>query len=173
VHQQFMLIRSDVAENIVIASERINAGGCSITPRSVRECASYPSVRYSRDGSARVEKSASGQEQRSRSMKDALTWSRGFHPRRADSRRDTQEAAELFEIIRGASEGTSNIFISHKLREVVEIAARIHGRRRGRKSRRFSREGATEKASAHDGGARSSARREKPLARSAMLEVRD
>src|SRR5439155_14715699 len=55
------------------------------------------------------------------------------------------EAKELFEIIRVlAREGTSVIFISHKLNEVLEIADRITVLRRGRKIDTVRREGATE-----------------------------
>src|SRR5205823_3479731 len=51
----------------------------------------------------------------------------------------------LLEIIRGLqAQGKSLIFISHKLKEVVEIADRITVLRRGRKVETISREGATE-----------------------------
>ena len=56
-----------------------------------------------------------------------------------------QEAGELFEIIRSLqAEGTSIIFISHKLNEVLEIADRITVLRRGKKIDTVPREGATE-----------------------------
>ena len=56
-----------------------------------------------------------------------------------------QEASELFEITRSLqADGTSIIFISHKLNEVLEIADRITVLRRGKKIDTVPRQGATE-----------------------------
>jgi general nucleoside transport system ATP-binding protein len=56
-----------------------------------------------------------------------------------------QEAQELFEILRTLTrEGISVIFISHKLKEVLEIADRISVLRRGKLVETIPREGATE-----------------------------
>jgi len=56
-----------------------------------------------------------------------------------------QEAGELFAIIKSLQEGgTSIIFISHKLNEVLEIADRITVLRRGKMIDTVPREGATE-----------------------------
>jgi simple sugar transport system ATP-binding protein len=56
-----------------------------------------------------------------------------------------QEANELFEIIRSLqAEGKSIIFISHKLKEVLDVADRITVLRRGKTVDTVPREGATE-----------------------------
>jgi simple sugar transport system ATP-binding protein len=56
-----------------------------------------------------------------------------------------QEAGELFTIIRSLrEEGTSIIFITHKLNEVLAIADRISVLRRGKKIETVPREGATQ-----------------------------
>ena len=56
-----------------------------------------------------------------------------------------QETAELFEVLRAlTAEGVSVIFISHKLREVLDIADRVTVLRRGSKVGTVDTEGATE-----------------------------
>ena len=56
-----------------------------------------------------------------------------------------QETAELFKVLRAlTAEGVSVIFISHKLREVLEIADRVTVLRRGKKIDTVPTEGATE-----------------------------
>ena len=56
-----------------------------------------------------------------------------------------QETAELFKVLRAlTAEGVSVIFITHKLREVLEIADRVTVLRRGRKVGTVDTEGATE-----------------------------
>src|SRR4030095_505081 len=56
-----------------------------------------------------------------------------------------QEATELFEILRTlVREGLSIIFISHKLNEVLDIAARITVLRRGKLIETLPAAGATE-----------------------------
>src|SRR5207247_9145554 len=58
-----------------------------------------------------------------------------------------QEARELFAIVKSLKEqGTSIIFISHKLHETLEIADRITVLRRGKKIDTVPRAGATEES---------------------------
>jgi simple sugar transport system ATP-binding protein len=88
-----------------------------------------------------------------------------------------QEAGELFQIVKSLqAEGTSIIFISHKLKEVLEIADRITVLRRGKRIDTIPRAGATE-----DGLARMMVGREvllrvekhAPDVGDVLLEVRD
>src|SRR5918999_1478582 len=58
-----------------------------------------------------------------------------------------QEIAELFKVLRAlTAEGVSVIFITHKLREVLEIADRVTVLRRGKKIDTVPTEGATERS---------------------------
>src|SRR5213075_1387594 len=58
-----------------------------------------------------------------------------------------QEASDLFEILRTLQrEGTSIIFISHKLNEVLDIADRITVLRRGKRIDTVPTAGATEES---------------------------
>src|ERR687888_1414769 len=149
VHQHFMLIPvMTVAENIVLASEPSRAGvllDYGAARRRVREIAE--SFNFAINPDARIENISVGQQQRVEILKALY--------RRADilildeptAVLTPQEAKELFEIIRTLTrEGTSVIFISHKLNEVLEIADRITVLRRGRVIETVPREGATEQA---------------------------
>jgi len=58
-----------------------------------------------------------------------------------------QEAQDLFKVLRGLTEqGTSVVFISHKLNEVLDIADRVTVLRRGEKIDTVPTEGATERS---------------------------
>jgi ABC-type uncharacterized transport system ATPase subunit len=147
VHQHFMLIPvMTVAENIVLANEPTKSRvllDYEQAEQRVRDLAR--SFGFAVDPDARVQDISVGQEQRVEILKALY--------RRADvlildeptAVLTPQEAKELFEIIRTLQrEGTSIIFISHKLHEVLEIADRITVLRRGRKVDTVAREGATE-----------------------------
>src|SRR5919202_4257125 len=128
VHQHFMLIPvMTVAENIVLATEPRHAGvllDYDAARRRVRELSKQFGLAV--DPRARVENITVGQQQRAEILK-AL--SRGADILILDEPTAVltpQEASELFGIIRTLQrEGTSIIFISHKLNEVLEIADRI------------------------------------------------
>ena len=58
-----------------------------------------------------------------------------------------QEAQDLFGVLRALKEdGTSVVFISHKLNEVLDIADRVTVLRRGKKIDTVATEGATERS---------------------------
>src|SRR6185436_15154195 len=58
-----------------------------------------------------------------------------------------QESQDLFRVLRTlAADGTSIVFISHKLNEVLDIADRVTVLRRGEKIDTVSTEGATERS---------------------------
>src|SRR5256885_3232124 len=147
VHQHFMLIPvMTVAENIVLASEPTHAGVLLDHAASV-ERVREPSERFGLavDPEARVENIGVGQEQRVEILKALYRGAEILILDEPTAVLTPQEAIELFEIIRGLqAQGKSLIFISHKLKEVVEIADRITVLRRGRKVETISREGATE-----------------------------
>jgi simple sugar transport system ATP-binding protein len=147
VHQHFMLIPvMTVAENIVLGVEPVRDGVFldeGAAEQSVRDFSARFGLAV--DPGARVDEISVGQQQRVEIVKALY--------RRADilildeptAVLTPQEAGELFEIIRRLrADGTSIIFISHKLNEVLEVADRITVLRRGRKIDTVPREGATE-----------------------------
>src|SRR5713101_7351071 len=147
VHQHFMLIPvMTVAENIVLASEPTHAAvllDYAAAVERVRELSERFGLAV--DPEARVENIGVGQEQRVEILKALYRGAEILILDEPTAVLTPQEAAELFEIVRGLqAQGKSIIFISHKLKEVLQIADRITVLRRGRKVETISREGATE-----------------------------
>ncbi len=147
VHQHFMLIPvMTVAENIVLASEPTHAAvllDYAAAVERVRELSERFGLAV--DPEARVENIGVGQEQRVEIVKALYRGAEILILDEPTAVLTPQEAGELFEIVRGLqAQGKSIIFISHKLKEVLEIADRITVLRRGRKVETISREGATE-----------------------------
>jgi simple sugar transport system ATP-binding protein len=147
VHQHFMLIPvMTVAENIVLANEPTHAGvllDFEQASKRVREL----SARYGLavDPDARIESISVGQQQRVEILKALYRGAEILILDEPTAVLTPQEAEELFEIIGSLrAGGTSIIFISHKLKEVLEIADRISVLRRGKKIDTLPREGATE-----------------------------
>jgi ABC-type uncharacterized transport system ATPase subunit len=147
VHQHFMLIPvMTVAENIVLAGEPTQAGvllDYDAAVESVRELSNRFGLAV--DPRARVENISVGQQQRVEILKALYRGAEILILDEPTAVLTPQEAEELFEIIRSLkNEGKSIIFISHKLREVLEIADRITVLRRGKKVETLPRAGATE-----------------------------
>ena len=147
VHQHFMLIPvMTVAENIVLAAEP-TTGGVILDYGEARHAGSElaRTFGFAIDADARVQDIGVGQQQRVEILKALYRRARHPHPRRAHRRahaagggRAVRDPARL------TAEGTTVIFISHKLNEVLEIADRITVLRRGKKVDTVRREGATE-----------------------------
>jgi general nucleoside transport system ATP-binding protein len=147
VHQHFMLIPvMTVAENIVLANEPTHAGVLldnDTADKRVRDLSERFGLAVNPE--AYVEDIGVGQEQRVEILKALYRGAEILILDEPTAVLTPQEASELFEIIRGLQEqGKSIIFISHKLKEVLEIADRITVLRRGRKVETIAREGATE-----------------------------
>ena len=179
VHQHFMLIPvMTVAENIVLEIEPTKAGvlldyGKAV--ERVREISAQYGLTV--NPTAKVESISVGQQQRVEILKALYRNADILILDEPTAVLTPQEAGELFAIIKSLQEGgTSIIFISHKLNEVLEIADRITVLRRGKKIDTVPREGATE-----DGLAKLMVGREvllrvdkKPAdAGDVLLEVRD
>jgi general nucleoside transport system ATP-binding protein len=133
VHQHFMLIPvMTVTENIVLANEPRQ--GLLMDHGKAREIVRELSERF---GLAvhpddRVEEIGVAQQQRVEILKALYRQARVLILDEPTAVLTPQEAGELFTIVRGLREqGTSVIFISHKLNEVLEIADRITVLRRG------------------------------------------
>jgi general nucleoside transport system ATP-binding protein len=147
VHQHFMLIPvMTVAENIVLEVEPTKAGVLLDYDTAV-ERVSELSTRFGLvvDPRAKVESISVGQQQRVEILKALYRGAKLLILDEPTAVLTPQEAGELFEIVKSLqAEGTSIIFISHKLKEVLEIADRITVLRRGKKIDTIPREGATE-----------------------------
>ena len=147
VHQHFMLIPvMTVAENIVLASEPTTGGVFldydAATQRVIELARTF---KFAIDPRARVENISVGQQQRVEILKALYRNADILILDEPTAVLTPQEATELFEIIRTLQrEGTSIIFISHKLNEVLEIADRITVLRRGKRVETVPRAGATE-----------------------------
>jgi general nucleoside transport system ATP-binding protein len=147
VHQHFMLIPvMTVAENIVLEIEPTKAGvlldyGQAV--ERVREISTQYGLAV--NPTSKVEGISVGQQQRVEILKALYRGADVLILDEPTAVLTPQEAGELFAIIKSLQEGgTSIIFISHKLNEVLEIADRITVLRRGKKIDTVPREGATE-----------------------------
>jgi general nucleoside transport system ATP-binding protein len=147
VHQHFMLIPvMTVAENIVLEVEPRKAGVLLDYDGAVERVRDI-SKRFGLavNPSARVENISVGQQQRVEILKALYRGAEILILDEPTAVLTPQEAGELFGIIKSLqADGTSIIFISHKLNEVLEIADRITVLRRGKQIDTVPREGATE-----------------------------
>ncbi len=147
VHQHFMLIPvMTVAENIVLASEPRKSGvllDYDTAVKKVRDLAG--TFNFAIDPDAKVQSITVGQQQRVEILKALYRGAEILILDEPTAVLTPQEADELFGILQTLQrEGMSIIFISHKLREVLEIAERITVLRRGKMIDTVPREGATQ-----------------------------
>jgi simple sugar transport system ATP-binding protein len=146
VHQHFMLIPvMTVAENVVLASEPRR--GAILDVRAAEQRVLELSERFGLavDPRAYVEDIGVGQQQRVEILRVLHRGADVLILDEPTAVLTAQETAELFKVLRAlTAEGVSVIFISHKLREVLDIADRVTVLRRGRKVGTVDTEGATE-----------------------------
>lgn len=135
VHQHFMLVgRLTVAENIVAGMEPHR--GLLLDYQSARETVRSISERYGLkvDPDARVEEISVGQQQRVEILKALLREAELLIFDEPTAVLTPQEAQELFEVMRRLkASGKTIIFITHKLKETMEISDRVTILRDGRK----------------------------------------
>jgi simple sugar transport system ATP-binding protein len=134
-----------VAENVVLASEPKRGAllDFNAAEARVRELSERFGLRV--DPRARVEDIGVGQQQRVEILRVLHRGADVLILDEPTAVLTAQEIAELFKVLRAlTAEGVSVIFISHKLREVLEIADRVTVLRRGKKIDTVSTEGATE-----------------------------
>ncbi len=148
VHQHFMLIPvMSVAENIVLGIEPhrrllLDENGAD---ERVRELSGRFGLAV--DPDALVSDITVGQQQRVEILKVLYRDANLLILDEPTAVLTPQEARELFAVIRSLQAGgMSIIFISHKLKEVLEIADRITVLRRGKTIETVPREGATEES---------------------------
>ena len=149
VHQHFMLIPvMTVAENVVLASEPRSGPFLDLREARKRVLAVSDQLGLAVDPDARVEEISVGQQQRVEIVKALYRNARILILDEPTAVLTPQEASDLFRILntlRGDM-GTSVIFITHKLGEVLELADRITVLRRGKAVGTVPREGATEES---------------------------
>ena len=135
VHQHFMLVPVlTVAENVVLGQEITKGGQVLDMPsaeRRIHELAER--LGFTVDPRARVDQLSLGQQQRVEILKAIYRGARILVLDEPTAVLTPQETREIFGVLqRLRDEGTSIIFISHKLDEVLEIADRITVIRRGK-----------------------------------------
>jgi len=135
VHQHFMLVPVlTVAENVVLGQEVTNGGqvlDMGAAERRIHELAER--LGFTVEPRARVDQLSLGQQQRVEILKAIYRGARILVLDEPTAVLTPQETREIFEVLRRLrDEGTSIIFISHKLDEVLEIADRITVIRRGK-----------------------------------------
>jgi ABC-type uncharacterized transport system ATPase subunit len=146
VHQHFMLIPvMTVAENIVLASEPRSGPFLDLDEAKSRVSEISKRFGLAVRPEARIESISVGQQQRVEILKALYRGAEVLILDEPTAVLTPQEAEELFEVIRSLkAQGTSIVFISHKLNEVLEIADRITVLRRGKTVDTVPREGASE-----------------------------
>src|SRR6202011_438490 len=135
VHQHFMLIPVfSVGENVVLGSEPVRPGGFYDYAKA-RAAITDLTRRYglALDPDARVEDLPVGLQQRVEIVKVLYRGARILILDEPTGVLTPQEATELFRVLRDlVKSGKTIIFISHKLKEVLEISDRITVMRRGK-----------------------------------------
>ena len=135
VHQHFMLVPVfNVAENVILGNETM------ANPVFLDEKASEGRIRdlarqmgFDVDPEAKVGELSVGIQQRIEILKALYRGARVLILDEPTAVLTPQETVEIFNVLRRlAAEGTSIVFISHKLYEVLEIADRITVIRRGK-----------------------------------------
>jgi general nucleoside transport system ATP-binding protein len=134
VFQHFMLIPvMTVAENLVLGAEPRKNGLLDIgaARRRTRELSERHGLRV--DPDARVSDVSVGQQQRVEILRALDRGARILVLDEPTAVLTAQETAELTEVLRGLRDnGTSVVFITHKLHEVLEVADRVTVLRRGK-----------------------------------------
>jgi general nucleoside transport system ATP-binding protein len=134
VFQHFMLIPvMSVAENLVLGAEPRRGGLLDVA--GARERTRELSKRYGLkvDPDARVSDVSVGQQQRIEILRALDRGAKILVLDEPTAVLTAQETAELTDVLRGLrDQGTSVVFITHKLHEVLEVADRVTVLRRGK-----------------------------------------
>ena len=148
VHQHFMLVPvMTVAENLVLGAEP--RSGLLLDYKTavarVRELSQKFGLAV--DPEAKVEDIGVGTQQRVEILRALFRGAKVLVLDEPTAVLTAQEAQDLFGVLRTLTEaGTSVVFISHKLNEVLDIADRVTVLRRGEKIDTVPTEGATERS---------------------------
>ena len=148
VHQHFMLVPvMTVAENLVLGSEPHRGPLLDLAAASARTRELSERFGLAVDPDARVEDLGVGAQQRVEILRALFRGARVLVLDEPTAVLTAQEARELFRVLRALrDDGTSIVFISHKLREVLDVSDRVTVLRRGKKVDTVPTEGATERS---------------------------
>ncbi|HEX6022375.1 MAG TPA: ABC transporter ATP-binding protein, partial [Solirubrobacter sp.] len=148
VHQHFMLVPvMTVAENLVLGAEPRNGPLLDYKGAAARVRELSQRFGLGVDPEARVQDLGVGAQQRVEILRALFRGAKVLVLDEPTAVLTAQEAQDLFRVLRSlAAEGTSIIFISHKLNEVLDIADRVTVLRRGKKIDTVPTEGATERS---------------------------
>jgi general nucleoside transport system ATP-binding protein len=148
VHQHFMLVPvMTVAENLVLGAEPRN--GLLLDYKAAARRTRELSERFGLavDPDAKVENLSVGTQQRVEILRALFGGAKVLVLDEPTAVLTAQESQDLFRILRELqAEGTSIVFISHKLNEVLEVSDRVTVLRRGEKIDTVVTEGSTERS---------------------------
>src|SRR5919112_5641506 len=148
VHHHFMLVPvMTVAENLVLGAEPRNGPllDYKTAARRTRELSERFGLAV--DPDAVVENLGVGAQQRVEILRALFRGAKVLVLDEPTAVLTAQESQDLFRVLRTLKEeGTSIVFISHKLNEVLDVADRVTVLRRGKKIDTVPAEGATERS---------------------------
>jgi ABC-type uncharacterized transport system ATPase subunit len=148
VHQHFMLVPvMTVAENLVLGTEPHR--GPLLDYKAAKARTRELSERYGLavDPDARVEDLGVGAQQRVEILRALFRDAKVLVLDEPTAVLTAQESQDLFRVLRALKEdGTSVVFISHKLNEVLDVSDRVTVLRRGKKIDTVPTDGATERS---------------------------
>src|SRR4029078_8290004 len=148
VHQHFMLVPGmTVAENLVLGSEPRNGPLLDYKAAAARTRELSERFGLAVNPDAKVEDLSVGAQQRVEILRALFRGAKVLVLAEPTAVLTAQESQDLFRVLRALKEdGTSVVFISHKLNEVLDIADRVTVLRRGKKIDTVPTEGATERS---------------------------
>jgi general nucleoside transport system ATP-binding protein len=148
VHQHFMLVPvMTVAENLVLGTEPHRGPLLDYKKAAARTRELSKRYGLAVDPDARVEDLGVGAQQRVEILRALFRDAKVLVLDEPTAVLTAQEAQDLFRVLRALTEdGTSVVFISHKLNEVLDVSDRVTVLRRGKKVDTVETEGATERS---------------------------
>jgi ABC-type uncharacterized transport system ATPase subunit len=148
VHQHFMLVPvMTVAENLVLGSEPSNGPLLDYKAAAARTRELSERFGLAVDPEARVEDLGVGAQQRVEILRALYRGAKVLVLDEPTAVLTAQESQDLFRVLRAlTAEGTSVVFISHKLNEVLDVSDRVTVLRRGKKIDTVQTEGSTERS---------------------------
>src|SRR3954463_13741314 len=148
VHQHFMLVPvMTVAENLVLGTEPHRGPLLDYKKAAARTRELSERFGLAVDPDAKVEDLGVGAQQRVEILRALFRGAKVLVLDEPTAVLTAQESQELFRVLRALKDdGTSIVFISHKLNEVLEISDRVTVLRRGEKIDTVETEGSTERS---------------------------